>query len=159
VRPPVSPQKLLVDEGGTDTVVYRAPHGDYFHTDTKVFPAVQFLVEVLQHLPDPRFRLIRSYGLYSPRARGTPGPTGALARREGGPAALTSPASLPRAGSATIHPNLPSGSVSRRAAIRPLSVGQAEARRMGSTDQESLRGGSPELPPLSETYEGPRPHH
>ena len=25
VRPPVSLQKLLVDQGGTDTVVYRAP--------------------------------------------------------------------------------------------------------------------------------------
>jgi hypothetical protein len=71
VRAPVSLQKLLVDEGGTDTVVYRAPYSDYFHTDTKVFPAVEFLVEVLQHLPDPRSRLVHAYGLYSSRARGT----------------------------------------------------------------------------------------
>ena len=35
----------------------------------------------------------------------------ALARREGGPAALTSSASLPKAGNATIHPNYPSASV------------------------------------------------
>jgi len=70
-RPPISLQKLLVDEGGTDTVVYRAPYSDYFHTDTKVFPAIEFLVEVLQHLPDSRSRLIRTYGLYSSRGRGT----------------------------------------------------------------------------------------
>jgi hypothetical protein len=71
VRPPVSLQKLLVDQGGTDTVVYRAPYSDYFHTDMKVFPAIEFLVEVLQHLPDSRSRLIRTYGLYSSRTRGT----------------------------------------------------------------------------------------
>ena len=64
VRPPIS-------EGGTDTVVYRAAYNDYFRTDTKVFPAVEFLVEVLQHLPDSRSRLLRTYGLYSSRARGT----------------------------------------------------------------------------------------
>ncbi len=71
VRPPVSLQHLLVDQGDTDTVVYRAPYSDYFHTDMKVFPAIEFLVEVLQHLPDSRSRLIRTYGLYSSRARGT----------------------------------------------------------------------------------------
>jgi len=70
VRPPVSLQNLLV-EGSTDTVVYRAPYNDYFRTDTKVFPAIEFLVEVLQHLPDSRSRLLRAYGLYSSRARGT----------------------------------------------------------------------------------------
>jgi hypothetical protein len=52
VRPPVSLQNLLVEEGGTDTVVYRAAYNDYFRTDTKVFPAIEFLVELLQHLPD-----------------------------------------------------------------------------------------------------------
>ena len=86
VRPPVSLKHLLLDEGGTDTVVYRAAYSDYFHTDTKLFPAVESLVELLQHLPDSRRRLIRTYGLYSSRARGTPSPAGALARREGGPA-------------------------------------------------------------------------
>ena len=50
VRPPVSLQNLLVEEGGTDTVVYRAPYSDYFRTDTKIFPAVEFLVEVLQQI-------------------------------------------------------------------------------------------------------------
>ena len=118
VRPPVSLQNLLVDEGGTDTVVYRAAYSDYFHTDTKVFPAVEFLVEVLQHLPDSRRRLIRTYGLYSSRARGTPRPAGALARREGGPASPTWSVWLPRAGSATIHPR---SRTARAVRIRPRS--------------------------------------
>jgi hypothetical protein len=52
-------------------VVYRARYSDYFHTDTKLFTAVEFLVELLQHLPDSRRRLIRTYGLYSSRGRGT----------------------------------------------------------------------------------------
>jgi hypothetical protein len=71
VRAPVSLQNLLVDEGDTDSVIYRAPYSDFFKTDTKAFPAVRFLAEVLQHLPDSRCRLIRTYGLYSSRARGT----------------------------------------------------------------------------------------
>ena len=71
VRAPVSLRNLLLDEGATDTVIYRAPYSDFFKTDTKVFLAVGFLVEVLQHLPDSRCRLIRTYGLYSSRARGT----------------------------------------------------------------------------------------
>jgi hypothetical protein len=37
----------------------------------KLFPAIEFLVQLLQHLPDVRSRLIRRYGLYSSRSRGT----------------------------------------------------------------------------------------
>jgi hypothetical protein len=33
LRPPLSLQKLLVDGGGTHTVVYHAPYSHYFHTD------------------------------------------------------------------------------------------------------------------------------
>ena len=70
VRAPVSLQNLLVDEGGTDSVIYRSPYSDFFKTDTKVFPAVRFLAEVLLLLPGSRCRLIRTCGLYSSRARG-----------------------------------------------------------------------------------------
>ena len=35
------------------------------------FPALEFLVQLLQHLPDARSSLIRRYGLYSSRSRGT----------------------------------------------------------------------------------------
>ena len=69
VRAPVSLRNLLVDEGGTDTVVCRAPFSDFFKTDTKLFPAVGFLAEVLQRLPDSRCRFIRTYGLYSSPGR------------------------------------------------------------------------------------------
>ena len=65
------PAETARRRGGHRYVVYRAPYSDYFHTDTKVFPAIEFLVEVLQHLPDPRSRLVRTYGLYSSRPRRT----------------------------------------------------------------------------------------
>jgi hypothetical protein len=32
---------------------------------------LEFLVQLLQHLPDPRTHLVRRYGLYSSRSRGT----------------------------------------------------------------------------------------
>jgi hypothetical protein len=37
----------------------------------KLFPAIEFLVQLLQHLPEPRAHLVRRYGLYSSRSRGT----------------------------------------------------------------------------------------
>jgi hypothetical protein len=40
-------------------VVYRAAYSDYFHTDMKVFPAIEFPLEVLQHMPDSHSRLLR----------------------------------------------------------------------------------------------------
>jgi hypothetical protein len=70
-RPPVSLKKLLVEEGGTDSVLYYTAYNPYFRTNSKLFPATEFLVEVLQHLPDAGARLIRRYGLYSSRSRGT----------------------------------------------------------------------------------------
>jgi len=70
-RPPVSLKKLLVEEGGTDSVLYYTAYNDYFRTNAKLFSASDFLAELLQHLPEPRTRLIRAYGLYSSRARGT----------------------------------------------------------------------------------------
>jgi len=143
VRPPVSLQHLLLDEGGTDTVVYRAPYSDYFHTDMKLFTAVEFLVELLQHLPDSRRRLIRTYGLYSSRARGTPRPTGALARREGGPASPTWSVWLPRAGSATIPPQ-PSLRIGPPKEPKPeLSVSAKQTRTAPwptAVSQETARG-------------------
>ena len=69
-RPTVSLQKMLVEEH-TGSVLYRSEYNPYFHKDSRLFPATEFLVEVLQHLPDPGTRLIRRYGLYSSRSRGT----------------------------------------------------------------------------------------
>ena len=117
---------------------YGSDYDPFFKTDTRLFPAIEFLVQLLQHLPDSRSRLIRTYGLYSSRARGTPCPAGALARREGGPVALTSSAYLPRAGSATSTPAIPPHRSTRGAEARAVDVGQAEPRRMSPPDQEDL---------------------
>jgi hypothetical protein len=101
----VSLQKMLVEEHD-GSVLYRSEYNPYFHTDSRLFPATEFLVEVLQHLPDPGSRLIRRYGLYSSRSRGTPSPAAALARREGGPASPTLPVWLQRGGRRTTRSSL-----------------------------------------------------
>jgi len=49
----------------------RRTYNPYFRTNRKIFRATDFIAELLQHLPDPRLRLIRRYGLYSSRSRGT----------------------------------------------------------------------------------------
>ena len=140
VRAPASLQNLLVDEGGTNTVIYRAPSSEFFKTDTKVFPAVRFLAEVLQHLPDSRCRLIRTYRLYSSRPRGTPGP--AAARQRCGRVVPSAPPGSPRSrgveappSAPTIHPCRPP----RAAHPRAVRLCQAQPRRMGETHQEALR--------------------
>jgi len=69
-RPPVSLKKMLVEEHA-GSVLYQSEYNPYFRTNSPLFPATEFLVEVLQHLPDPDARLIRRYGLYSSRSRGT----------------------------------------------------------------------------------------
>jgi hypothetical protein len=69
-RAPVSLNKLIVEEHAA-TVLYRTAYNPYFRTNLKAFRATDFIAELLQHLPDPRLRLIRRYGLYSSRSRGT----------------------------------------------------------------------------------------
>jgi hypothetical protein len=69
-RAPVSLSKLVVEDLAA-TVLYHTAYNPYFHTNRKLFRATDFIAELLQHLPDPRLRLIRRYGLYSSRSRGT----------------------------------------------------------------------------------------
>ena len=69
-RPPVSMKKMLVEEHAR-SVLYQSDYNAYFRTNSRLFPATEFLVEVLQHVPDAGSRLIRRYGLYSSRSRGT----------------------------------------------------------------------------------------
>ena len=66
----MSLKKMLVEQHAA-SVLYRSEYNPYFHTNSKLFPSTEFLVEVLQHLPDASARLIRRYGLYSSRSRGT----------------------------------------------------------------------------------------
>ena len=81
-RPPLSLKKMLVEEHAS-SVLYRSEYNPYFKTNQKLFPAIGFLVDLLQHLPDAGAHLIpwasalrssaraRRYGLYSSRSRGT----------------------------------------------------------------------------------------
>jgi hypothetical protein len=95
-RPPVSLSKMLVEEH-ENSVLYRSKYNPYFRTNARLFPAIEFLVQLLQHLPDVRAHLVRRYGLYSSRSRdvdrkalaGAPGPRGMEA------AALAAAASPP----------------------------------------------------------------
>jgi DNA-directed RNA polymerase subunit RPC12/RpoP len=61
---------MLVEEHG-GSVLYRSEYNPYFKTNQKLFPAIEFVVDLLQHLPDAGAHLIRRYGLYSSRSRGT----------------------------------------------------------------------------------------
>ena len=149
VSAPVSLRNLFVDEGGTDTVVYRAPYSDFFKTDTKVFPAVGFLVEVLQHLPDSRCRLIRAYGLYSSRARG-------IWFRE--PHLVC----LAPEGWKRDHQSDPSVNIGLPEDARPetsVSAKQAEPRSLGQAHQEGVRRGPVDLLALSQPDEDHRRRH
>jgi hypothetical protein len=58
-------------EDHAGTVLYHTAYNPYFRTNRKLFRATDFIAELLQHLPDPRLRLIRRYGLYSSPSRGT----------------------------------------------------------------------------------------
>jgi hypothetical protein len=51
VRPPLSLQKLLVAEAGTDTVIYRAPYSDYFKTAS--IPTTPLSLRGSYHSPPP----------------------------------------------------------------------------------------------------------
>ena len=49
-RPPVSLKKILVEEHA-GSVLYQSEYNPYFRTNSRLFRATEFLVEVLQHLP------------------------------------------------------------------------------------------------------------
>jgi hypothetical protein len=59
---------MLVEEHEA-RVLYRSEYNPYFTTNEKLFPAIEFLVQLLQHLPDPRAHLVRRYRLYSSLGR------------------------------------------------------------------------------------------
>ena len=68
--PPISLAKMLVQEHHS-SLLYPSEYNPSFKTNARLFPALEFLVQLLQHLPDPRVHLVRRYGLYSSRSRGT----------------------------------------------------------------------------------------
>jgi hypothetical protein len=50
-------------------VLFHTKYNKYFKENLKVFKAEEFISELVQHVPPPRMRLIRYYGLYSSRSR------------------------------------------------------------------------------------------
>ena len=50
-------------------VLFHTKYNKYFKENLKVFSAEDFISELVQHIPPPRMRVIRYYGLYSGRSR------------------------------------------------------------------------------------------
>ena len=59
----------IVYEPVKGKVLFHTKYNKYFKENLKVFTAEDFISELTQHVPPPRKRLIRYYGLYSSRSR------------------------------------------------------------------------------------------
>jgi len=144
-RHPVSLNKMLVKEHAA-TVLYRSECNPYFQTDSRPFPATDFLVELLQHLPDAGTRLIRRYGLYSSRSRGTWTRTPHLVplAPEGWKKQQQKQSTLQLGGAQEQKPD--------------QSVSANESRASWARLLAKVRGGRPALQPLWLPHAGPRRH-
>jgi len=113
--PPVSLKKMLVEEHA-GSVLYRSEYNPNFRTDSRLFPATKFLVEVLQHFPDAVARLIpwAAAGCFVPRSSPTRHP-GSVSVRQGVPCCVGSLVTLAR----LLSPGLLAARTSRRAGRRP----------------------------------------
>jgi hypothetical protein len=70
VRAPVSLEKLYWDDE-TDTVLWHAPKKGPFRGEDRYFSGLDFIAQLTLHIPLKGKHLVRRYGLYSSRARGT----------------------------------------------------------------------------------------
>lgn len=138
---------MLVEEH-EGSVLYRSEYNPYFKTDCRLFPALEFLVQLLQHLPDPRTHLVRRYGLYSSRSRGTW--SGKPWLRPLAPEGLA--VAAPAAASPFCARSTPG---QRRAVCLHSSI----TFRMGAAAGQSIRGGRPSLQPLRLSDEGACRHY
>mgnify|MGYP001114257842 CR=1 FL=1 len=50
-------------------ILFHTKYNKYFRENLKVFEAEEFISQLTQHVPPPRMRVIRYYGLYSSRSR------------------------------------------------------------------------------------------
>lgn len=57
--------------GEASKLVYRMMRDAHRRRNARLFSALEFLVQLMQHLPDSRIHLVHRHGLYSPRSRGT----------------------------------------------------------------------------------------
>jgi len=70
VRAPVSLEKLYWD-GLTDTVLRHAPKKGHFRGEDRYFSGLDFIARMTLHIPPKGKHLVRRYGVYSSRGRGT----------------------------------------------------------------------------------------
>ena len=59
----------IVYEPVKGNVLFHTKYNQYFKENLKVFKAEEFIAQLTQHVPPPRMRVIRYYGLYSSRSR------------------------------------------------------------------------------------------
>jgi hypothetical protein len=70
VRPPLSLEKIHWDQE-QDTVTWKSSPSGYFRGREKHFSALDFIAQLTLHIPPRGRHLVRRYGLYSSRGRGT----------------------------------------------------------------------------------------
>jgi hypothetical protein len=83
VRAPVSLEKLNY-ESETDTIAWQAPKKGYFHGREQYFSGLDFIARLTLHIPKKGKHIVRRYGVYSSRSRGTWKRRPALALRAAG---------------------------------------------------------------------------
>jgi hypothetical protein len=71
-RPPISLKKIRY-EPFKGRVLFHTTYSEYFKENLHMFDALDFLAELTQHIPPKRLQLIRRYGLYASRTKGTMG--------------------------------------------------------------------------------------
>jgi len=69
-RPPLSLQKINIEENGEATVISYTSHNDFFKRKIESFSVTRFLLELTQHSPPRGVQYIRRYGLYASRSKG-----------------------------------------------------------------------------------------
>jgi len=70
VRAPVSLKKLSYDSE-TDTITWKAPKKGHFKGKEQYFSGLDFIARLTLHIPPKGKHLVRRYGVYSSRSRGT----------------------------------------------------------------------------------------
>jgi predicted RNA-binding Zn-ribbon protein involved in translation (DUF1610 family) len=70
VRAPVSLKKLSYDSE-TDTITWKAPKKGHFKGKEQYFSGLDFIARLTLHIPPKGKHLVRRYGIYSSRSRGT----------------------------------------------------------------------------------------
>ena len=68
-RCPISLKKIIY-ESFKGKVIFKTKYNAYFKENLKVYDPVEFIGLATQHIPVPRVRLIRYFGLYSSKSRG-----------------------------------------------------------------------------------------